>query len=159
MLLALDISTAIGWALFRDARARPKLGTWRAPPAMPGVYGKRYRAAHEWLGEICAVHAPAVLAFEAPVFPRFTEAHTTTEQTLRLLIGLAAMAELVAEERSLRCIEVHWKTAKIALAGFAGAVKRDMISAAVKAGYRVADEHQADACAVGLAAFNHLARA
>ena len=47
--------------------------------------------------------------------------------------------------------------AKIVLTGNGRAKKNDMVVAAVKRGYRVADEHQADAVAVALAAYDHIA--
>lgn len=61
-------------------------------------------------------------------------------------------AELVAKLRDIRCFEVNVATAKKVLTGNGRAEKADMVIEATRRGFDVTDDHQADACAVGLVA-------
>lgn len=156
-LLALDTSTYAGWALFPAGGAVPRCGTWRAPKSWaPEDYGPRFKAFHDFLCDMITVHQPDVLAFESPVLPRGSASMQTTEHTLRLLIGFAAIVELVATLRGLQCVEVNVATAKKALTGNGRAEKDDMVVAATRRGFPVGDHHQADACAVALVAYADL---
>src|SRR5262245_18087794 len=85
----------------------------------------------------------------------------TTAQTLRLQISLASTIETLAKARGVRCFEVATQSAKVALLGIGRAPKdarnwdwkREMVIAAVRRGWPVGDDHQADACAVALVAY------
>ena len=158
-LLALDTSTHVGFSLWDGLPPAPtKLGTWHAPSAIAGNYGRRFKAFHNWLCDMITVHEPEALAFESPLTggPHMN----TTEDILRLLIGLASVAELVAELRGLRCFEVHGTKVKMALAGTGRIPSKDkdrvMIAAAHEAGYLVGDSHQADSCGVALTVYSDL---
>lgn len=156
-LLALDCSTHVGWAYFSASGAAPRCGTWRAPPAWAiEDYGGRFKAFHDWLADMLTTMQPEGLAFESPLLPRGSMNMQTTEHTLRTLIGLVSVAELIAKLRDLRCFEVNVATAKKELAGSGRAEKRDMLIAATNRGFPCADDHQADACAVGLVAMRSL---
>jgi Holliday junction resolvasome RuvABC endonuclease subunit len=155
-LLALDISTQVGWALFKRPAAPPRLGTLRAPLAAVDNYGPRLDAFETWLHDFIPLARPEVLAFESPVFVKWSSDLATTEHTIRMLVSLAGIAELVAWRARLRCLEVHSRTAKRRLTSDNRAKKRAMQSAAVRLGFTVADDHQADAIAVALAAYDHL---
>lgn len=155
-VLALDASTYVGWAFFFSEGDRPICGTWRAPAVTVEDYGARFSRFHDWLCGMLTVHAPDVLAFESPVLPRGGMSFATTEHTLRTLIGLVSVAELVANLRGIRCCEVNVSTAKKRLTDNGRAEKPDMIVAATRLGYPVGDSHQADACAVALVAYDSL---
>jgi Holliday junction resolvasome RuvABC endonuclease subunit len=155
-LLALDISTNVGWALFASRRAKPRLDTWHAPPAMAGHHGRRLAMFEEWLRDKVVMLKPELVAFESPIFVKWSSDLATTEHTIRLLSAMAGMAEFVCHRAAVRCLEVHSQTAKRALAGNGRAKKDQMIAAAVKAGFDVANDHEADACAVALAAYEHI---
>jgi Holliday junction resolvasome RuvABC endonuclease subunit len=153
--LALDISTSVGW-IACDAPGRiAELATWRVPQC-PQL-GQRLLAFDNWLGQLCAEYRPDVLAFEEPIRGFNTGIDgATTLATLKILQGLAAVAELVAARaRVPRCIEVATSTAKKKLAGHGRAKKGAMIRAAILMGVEVADDHQADALAVALCAYEH----
>lgn len=159
-VLSLDCSTSVGWAFFPAHGAPPRCGTWKAPGSWsPEDYGPRFLAFHDWLADMLTTFEPDVLAFESPVLPRGSMSLQTTEHTLRLLIGMAAIAELVAQLREVTCVEVNVATAKKALAGNGRADKGDMLAAANARGFAVRDHHQADACAVGIVAYADLRRA
>lgn len=84
----------------------------------------------------------------------------TTEDILRLLIGLASVAELVAHLRNIRCFEVHGSKVKMTLAGTGRIPSKDkprvMVAAAHARGYMVGDDHQADSCGVALTVYSDL---
>jgi Holliday junction resolvasome RuvABC endonuclease subunit len=156
-VLALDCSTSVGFAYFSADGAAPKCGTWRAPAVWSAEdYGSRFAKFHNWLCDMLTTFAPDVLAFESPVLPRGSANFQTTEQTLRTLIGLVSVAELVANIREIRCFEVNVATAKKQLSGSGRADKDAMIVAATKRGFGVTDDHQADACAVALVVYSDL---
>lgn len=157
-LLALDIAGTTGWALFEHEHdVKPKLGTWHLPAAMVGHYGRRGAAFQDWLNDRVCLMQPDAIAFESPIFVKWSSDLATNEHTIRLLIGLAMIAELVAWRLQKRILEVHSQTAKKRLAGSGRAKGNDMVVAAVKQGYAVANDHEADACAVALCAYDHIA--
>lgn len=156
-VLALDCSTAVGFAYFATSDGAPRCGTWRAPKSWAVEdYGERFLHFHNWLCDTMTAFQPDVLAFESPILPRGSMDMQTTEHTLRLLIGFAAIAELLAKLRGIRCFEVNVSTAKRMLAGSGRAEKDDMVIAATRRGWPVADHHQADATAVALVAMASL---
>jgi Holliday junction resolvasome RuvABC endonuclease subunit len=151
-LLALDLSTNVGWAFFARRDAEPVMSTWRAPKASMENYGLRYHEFELWLELLLDRYRPGVVAFEAPIMPRNPgKAHAA-----RLSFGFAAETERIAYKRQLRCLECHFSTVKVRLAGSGKAKKRQMISAAIRRGYHVETEHEADAIGVGLVAFDHI---
>ncbi len=148
----------VGHAYFASADALPKCGTWKMPAAWSiEDYGKRFSAFHNWLCDMLTTLEPEVLAFEGPILPRAGFGMVSTEHTLRTLIGLVSVAELVANLRGIRCFEVNVATAKKALTGNGRAEKRDMVVEATRRGWSVRDDHQADACAVAVVVFDMLA--
>jgi Holliday junction resolvasome RuvABC endonuclease subunit len=157
--LGLDLSGHVGWAFFAKPTGKPRLGTFRLPVTRwADNYGPKFHELDQWLDGMVVSMRPDVLAFEAPLTPVDGKswAVKTDRNTVRYLTGLATVAELVAARHHVRCLEVAVNTAKAWLSGTQWASKQQMLAAAVRLGFRVADHHQADACGVVLAAFNHL---
>jgi Holliday junction resolvasome RuvABC endonuclease subunit len=156
-VLAFDLSSHVGWALFDD-RQLVRSDTWNTPPEMVGRFGRRFTAAYVFAREIIATQKPDVVAFEAPIQPRAgtRDLKNTHPINLRFLQGLATIFEMVAHMENVRCVEVANGTAKKRLAGSGRAKKPAMIVAAIKQGFIVANDHEADACAVALAALDHV---
>lgn len=174
--LGLDLSTRTGWAWFAAPDAKPVCGTERLPKVLdPEDYGTRTFALLEWLDRFIGDRSPEVIAFESPFIPmgpqKDRDIHgdarptfVTTAQTLRLQISLASTIETVAKCHGIRCLEVATASAKVALIGFGRAPKdvknwdwkREMMIAATRRGFPVADDHQADAVAVALVAMASL---
>ena len=154
-LLALDCSTHVGVAFYSDRRATPALDTWHAPRlADRDQLGPLFAAFEDWLCDLLHTLKPDVLAFEAPILPRnrvFQKA-----RAIRLSYGWAEIAERIAYQRKVRCIECHPSTVKLRLAGHGTARKHHMIAAATRLGIDVATEHEADAIGVALTAFDHI---
>lgn len=157
--LALDLSRHVGWAFFAQPKAKPKCGTLKLPVTRwADNFGPKFNELDQWLDGMVITMRPDLLAFEAPLTPVDGKswAVNTNAQTVRYLTGLATIAELVATRHHARCIEVAVSTTKARLAGTRYADKQAMIAAAVRLGFPVADDHQADACGVALAAFDHV---
>ena len=155
-LLALDLSTHVGWAFFAHRKATPLLGTWDAPPRAKSArdhYGPMFVDFEKWLAHMLSDHRPHILAFEAPILPRTRVFQK--QRAIRMSYGFAASTEKVAHLERLRCVECHPSTVKVALAGNGKAKKPAMIAAAVSRDFIVATEHEADACGVALVAFEH----
>src|SRR5262245_53178133 len=151
-VLAFDAATTVGWASFASARAIPVCGTFSLEGH--GVdYGKLNCKMLGAVRMLIADHHPELVAFEAPIFLPRDRWHTR-----RLLVGLVTIIELAAAMANLRCLEVMPREAKQCLTGDRDADKQAMVAAAKGMGWRVADHHQADACAVALVTFGALAR-
>lgn len=157
-VLALDCSTFVGWSFWASAHAVPKCGTWKMPKAWSNeAYGKRFVALHHWLADMITRFEPDVLCWESPILPRAGMRDLkVTEDTLRTLVGLVSICELVGELRELRTFEVHVATCKKRLAGDARADKAEMMAAATRLGFAIADSHQADSCGVALVVYDSL---
>ena len=77
--------------------------------------------------------------------------------TLTLLWGLAAVAQLFAGQQGLPCEAVAVRDAKKALTDKALATKDEMVVAALQVmNWKVANDHEADAGAVGLVAYERI---
>lgn len=156
LLLAMDLSTNCGWALFERTipPSAPRFGTERLPP---GDHGRRFAHLFNWLNEAHSVMGFDALAFEKPILPRKSGDLATTEDTMILLWGLAANVRLFAALRGMRCEPVGVQECKLALTNKQHATKEEMVIAAMKVWkWPVSDDHQADAGAVGLVAYGRI---
>lgn len=160
-LFALDLSTRVGWARFSGPTdPAPKFGTYALPkPYDQDDIAKRTLALRFWLREMLKVYRPDCLAFEAPWIPMGSM--STTQFTLRLQVSLACEVETTAAECEVpRILEVPGSVAKLALTGTGRIASKDkpaiMVRAAQARGWAVGDDHQADAGAVALAAYDSL---
>lgn len=157
--LALDLSVHVGWVVFARPDKLVAHGTWNLPSYQR--LGNRFLAFERWLIELCRQQRPEIVAFEEPIRGTPTRRagieHVTTMATQKLLQGLATIAELVAAKAGAdRCIEVATSSAKKKLAGHGRAEKRQMIAAAIAMGVPISSEHEADALAVCLCAYEHV---
>lgn len=156
-VLGIDMSTFVGYAFFEASGAVPRLGTFKLSKSFsPEDYGSRFREFHDWLCDMITTFEPDVLAMEGPFLPRGSSSFSSTEHTLRTLIGLASVAELVAHIREVRCFEINVSTAKLFFTGNGRAEKKEMLAEAWRRGWQCADDHQSDACAVACVVYGHL---
>lgn len=172
-LLALDNSTKTGAAYWPAPDRRPTCWTWRLKKADPGDYGARCWELFGLLDDFLTIQAAAnmpveAIAYEEPFLPfsMSTDDFSTQVTTLKLLISLGAVVEMVATKHGIRCVQVASQDAKIAMVGFGRKPKdvpkgewdwkKVMLLAATRAGYSCGDHNQADAVAVGKVAFEHL---
>ncbi len=171
-LLALDNSTHTGAAFWAAPEVRPVCWTWHLKRADKNDVGTRTWHLMQLLDGFLDVQKASkmpvdALAFEEPFLPFHMSSDTfqTQVSTLKLLISLGGIVETVAKKWGIRCVEVPSQDAKIALVGYGRKPKdapenfdwkKVMRNAATRAGYRVADDNQADAVAVGKVAYQHL---
>jgi Holliday junction resolvasome RuvABC endonuclease subunit len=171
-LLAIDLSTVTGWAWWKDHAQPPLCGTERLPKVHdPADYGRRTHHLDCWLRDFLAVHPTDAVAYESPFIPMSMfapkdgdSAFNTTMHTLRLQMALATIIENVAFGLRKRCVEASTQSCKVAMVGFGRKPKdqpkfdwkKEMLIAATRQGYRVANDHEADAVAVGKVAAMHL---
>jgi Holliday junction resolvasome RuvABC endonuclease subunit len=156
-VLALDLSTHVGWAFFEKLDARPIVDTWHVPRNVdPDRLGLMFLAFERWLVRKLDDLAPDVLGIEAPILPRGRTFKKT--KAIRMSWGFATVAEMVADRRGLRCIEAHPATVKLVLSGSGRAKKPAMIVAAIERGMidGDGDGDQADACGVALVIYEHI---
>ena len=155
-LLALDLGTRIGWALLQRGTP-PRFGTLDLPTAPEGEHQVRFALLHAWLVRLRNEPGFDALAFEQPILPRRAGELATTLDTLSLLWGLAAVAQLFAGQHDLPCQAVAVREAKKVLTDKALATKDEMVVAALKVmNWKVANDHEADAGAVGLVAYERI---
>ncbi|MCA3246946.1 MAG: hypothetical protein ING19_20740 [Azospirillum sp.] len=150
-ILALDLATRTGWACDgpADARgqARPLAGSF---DLRGSEYGDRYVDLRDRIRDMIAVHQPTVGVFEAPLpfagGSNFAGAMATS-QTVRLLLGFAAIAEEVMSRAGLQVFEVNVQQVRKHFCGDPRAKKDDVMRVCRTLGWAVADHNAADAMA------------
>lgn len=146
-LLALDLSGNVGHAVVERGRV-PMFGTLR----LRGDRARQLGQFLEWLENMQGVHRFDGIAWERPLI-----APGDQVDTLELLYGLVGIAYAVAGKYELPWRECDVKQVKITLTGRANAKKPEMVAAAMTDwNWKVADDHQADAGAVGVWAFDQI---
>lgn len=152
IVLSADLGThtGIAWDGPGDGRrapgSYPVCSTWKAPYAEPTDFGLRFFSFYEWLDGVFAVVRPGLFTFETPLVPNSRGGRfVSTAATMRLLIGFAGVAEMVATKREVECAEINISTVKKFLAGNGRADKASMMARAKQLGWACADSHQADA--------------
>lgn len=160
-LLALDLSSNIGWAMFNpehdDPNRRARFGT------LP--YGRNEDdegTEHiarmcgqfsNWLDERYMVDPWQAIAWEAP----FLKPGDKVDK-IKILIGLVGIAFAFAGSRRhpMRYLEVQPKEVKKRMTGRQDADKTDVIKACWSVGWKVKNDHEADACGVALVAYRRI---
>ena len=159
-LLSLDLSSNIGWAMFNpemDERRRVQFGT------LPfGRTDTEEGTAHiarmcgqfsNWLDERYMVDPWDAIAWEAP----FLKPGDKVDK-IKILIGLVGIAFAFAGSRRhpMRYLEVQPKEVKKRMTGRQDADKADVIAACWSVGWKVKNDHEADACGVALVAYRRI---
>lgn len=149
-ILALDLSTDSGWAL-GDAESPPRLGTYRCSKLFAeDQLGDRWVQFERWLGDMLLVLKPDLVGFEAPIIVGGGKGTTrpTNVETVRFLLGLATIAELVPTRMSIACEDAHIQQVRKHFCGHGFAKKDDVRAMCFRRGVMVADHNQADAVAI-----------
>jgi Holliday junction resolvasome RuvABC endonuclease subunit len=147
LLLALDLSSDVGWALMRRYEP-PRFGTKH----LVGSYVERLGLYHEWLGPFIAQHKPDGISWEGAI-----KKPTDKVDKLVFLYGLIGITAGFRAAWKLPFVEVPITMAKKSLTGNSYADKDLMIACAMSIlKLDVEDDHQADALAVGLVAYDNL---
>lgn len=146
-VLALDLATTTGWAVDPPGPARRDAKPINGALVLSwddNDFGPGYERFACWLEDAITVHAPDVLAFEAPV-PRGDKRGFNAG---RILLGLAAITELVATRMHVMPYEAHIQTVRKHFVGNGGADKADVGFRCRALGWDVRTNDAADACAV-----------
>lgn len=149
VVAAYDVATDVGFSTDDPkGEGRPIFATFHGPRhAAREDYGVRYAAFRAWMVDTITVHQPELIAIEAPLMPRGDNMKTNLI-TVRLLMGLAAVAEEVAATMGVRCVEENVQTIKKHFAGTGRADKDAMLARCRQLGWAVANHHEADAAAL-----------
>lgn len=191
--LFFDTAGFMGWALMGLSPSMPLLASDTFHLSFkdaPGEWSGRWIQAATEADRLVRLYSPRLIGFEAPFLPpqesndkraKFGGSKfRISAETVRFLIGLAAMIEVVAKRHAIPCREVPVQTNKATLAGAAKKIevdkakaqfqrvgiaedvqkeelrimrkidKSDMVDACFARGWKVKSEHEADACGVGL---------
>jgi Holliday junction resolvasome RuvABC endonuclease subunit len=149
-LLALDLATNVGHAVMVRGRP-PLLGTLKLEQEGNDL-ARRLGRFTIWLDEMHAVHSFDAVAWERPIITPKDKV-----DKLEILYGLVGIAYGFAGMHGLPWREITIHEVKFALTGRStGVEKVHMIAAAMKLGWKVATDHEADAGAVGLVAYERL---
>lgn len=144
-VLALDIATRTGVAVDHPRLdGRPQLSTLVLPRGEPDEYGPRFGAFERGLVDLIAVHRPAVVVFEAPLFGG-VRMHAGTAH---LLIGLASIAELVAWRAGLDVLQGNVQGARKHFCGSGRAKKQDVLEKCRLLGWVADNDNEGDAAAL-----------
>ncbi len=139
MILALDLARNLGWAASRKGAA-PACGTFRLAGEITDP-GTGFAAACDAIADLITIHQPGLIVAE-----RFVPPHKQKQAAIGYwLIGLVAVAQLVAWKREVPIRLVGAATARAAVLGNGHAKKDDVIAWARCRGWTPHDDHQADA--------------
>lgn len=147
-IAALDLATTSGWA-FADGAGEPVYGSQRMGPR-GGSLGDCFLAFDRWVNARIEEWRPEVIVFEAPLL-----VSRGSVMVVQRLMGLAAIAELIALKRGVRIYRAEGSTVTKAFTGrgarFAGGSaekKRLVIETCKRYGWNPKDDNAADALAV-----------
>ena len=130
MILALDISTTTGWALSDGRTGTVDFSEYK---------NDRPRLLRRYYGWLCAQADRFNVMYIVVEAPFFRGPHS------RLFGSMVDLAHVCADERGFDSSEVAPTSLKKHATGSGNASKDDMIAAAKALGWKVEDDHQADA--------------
>ncbi len=159
-VLALDLASVTGWALYAKGMERPFFGTTRLKRPT-GTNGEAMEKLRKVLADTHAVHELTDIVFEAQHL-----GSAVNPQTIYLLIGMGAMVEWFAHRIGARCFIVDigtWRKHFLGKGGFKQAknedgakvgptgrqqAKQKSIDVCNSLGWFPPDDNAADACGV-----------
>lgn len=145
-ILALDLGTSLGFALFKDGKfisGTKKLGTSKEK------FGARFHEFRTWLLKIIEKHNIDVVYFERVYGHKGVEA-------AHCYGGFLYMLASVCFQQNILCIGLTVQAIKKFMTGKGNATKDEMIAAARRKGFNPIDDNESDAIAVILLAIKEL---
>lgn len=140
-ILSLDLSLRVGWAYGRGFD-RPLHGVWAL--GKTADLGRVFSGFAGELESAIAVHSPDLIIMEAPLPPQAQ----TAAISARLQFGLAAICEMIASERGVRCEEEAAHVVRKLVFGRARVEKETVVQWCREQGWQPADHNDADALAL-----------
>ena len=141
-LLALDLGTSLGFAIFKDGKfisGTKKLGTYKEK------FGERFHEFRTWLLNIIAKHNIEAVYFERVFGHKGVEA-------AHCYGGFLYMLASVCFQQNISCTGLTVQAIKKFMTGKSNATKDEMIAAAKQKGFNPATNDEADAIAIILLA-------
>lgn len=146
-VLGIDPGKTVGWCLYN-----PSFDTLVGSLPLRGDLGEMLAEFSYWLSGQHGKYAPALVAVERP----FGRAAFTNDLPAQVL----GVVHMIAHECETPRREFTASALKKAITGNGRATKRDMIEAIrTRYGIQVASDHEADAAAVAIVAWNREAQA
>lgn len=162
-VLALDLATQTGVA-FDDPDPegggrrrlqpieRPTFKTWQLAPSGHRRFGVRFAELYDRMIKLIddldyESKKPDVIAFEEPLLHKYRRGYGSGDN-VRLLVGLAAVAEMVAEQHSIKCVEVNITTVKVHFGGKAGGDKEAIGARCRQLGWATKNADESDAASI-----------
>lgn len=109
MLLALDLSTRTGFCVGR-ASDTPKHGVWEL--GKDGNHGRYFSCLAAQLEAAIQVFKPDLVVMEAPLPHQAEKVQRNHPGTVRVLLGLAAVTEMICHEQAVKCEEADVRDAR-----------------------------------------------
>lgn len=134
-ILSIDLGTNLGWAVLQKGSETPRFGLRLLPKPHPAKFVRARREITDLI-ESWSLVLGDVLALEQP--------RPVGHQAALVLLGLRAVALLVARDKGLHICEVGPSELKKLATGRGNATKDDVLAAAC-ARYGAEDENEADA--------------
>lgn len=157
-LLALDLSSNIGWAMFdpsaeRDRRVRFGTLAYDGPRELPVDRPRLCGRFSDWLNDMFMVDPWDAMAWEEP----FLAPHDKVDK-IKILIGLVGQCNgfVGSRHHPMPSVEIPPKAVKKRMTDRQDADKADVIRACWSVGWKVRNDHEADACGVGLCAYRQI---
>lgn len=141
-ILSLDLATNTGWCCGAPNNANPDFGHHVLPSSGDDI-GAFANAFCEWLKSMLDLRQPSLVIFEMPILPK-----QTNPTTVRKLMGLAVLTELMVKRRKIACREGRASSVKKYFAGTGRAKKDDTKAMCRRYGWNVRTDDEADACAL-----------
>jgi Holliday junction resolvasome RuvABC endonuclease subunit len=131
VVLSLDIATITGWAVGRPGDS-PKMGSVRllGRGAEDGAIGC---ALIDWLADQITIHAPSLVAYEAPL----QRGQHSGQAAGLVTIGLVMAVKIVCWRREVKCQPFHVSTIRANTVGSGRAKKADVAAWCASQGWQV----------------------
>jgi Holliday junction resolvasome RuvABC endonuclease subunit len=150
-VMGVDTGTITG-VTAESADGRPEFHTLQLKTSYDeDDHGYRYMQLDQRLSDLITIYRPTVLAYEEPIIPRVQKGRmnvVTTAATLKFLIGIAAVIDLIGKRHGLDVIEVNIATWKAHFASNGHASKADVMRRCQLLGWDIRNEHEADSAGV-----------
>jgi Holliday junction resolvasome RuvABC endonuclease subunit len=145
-VLALDLGTSSGYAIYKDGKILSGVKKLRHDKRASGA---RFLDFRRWLTETIEAHNIYRVFFERVYGHKGTDA-------AHVYGGFMYMLAAVCEEYGIKCVGISVGTIKKFMTGKGNATKEEMIAAARLRGFDPVDDNAADALAILLAGLNEL---
>jgi Holliday junction resolvasome RuvABC endonuclease subunit len=143
-LLALDLSSHTGWAVFVDGRLT-EYGLKHFPILNPAFPAQRFEEFWEWITRLIEVYKPTDIVVERP--------HLRGFPVTVFLVGLYSRVAEAAARSWISFGDLHSASIKLAMTGNGRAEKAEVIAAVnAKYGLAITDDNEADAIATAYTA-------